>query len=253
MSVTEFGRALLDTLDLDPDYVVAYRAKMPRGTLKRWLLAYWCFSHAGVASRIAAADDFHREMWRAQEEQWPRGQARRHFRGQKSADALRWLADHFPEPEKAIDELCEATTFAGVRERILRWPQMGSWAAFKSADMLERVLGHPVAFSLDDLNFYEGPAAGAKLVDAAAPLRQVVEKLIDEFRGRLAPPANDRPVGIQEVETILCKYKSYVSGHYRIGQDREELREALRGWGPLADRLASHLPGTHDEGNRDPV
>jgi hypothetical protein len=34
-------------------------------------------------------------------------------------------------------------------------------------------------------------------------------------------------VNVQEIETIFCKYKSYVKGHYHVGKDIHEIREAL--------------------------
>jgi hypothetical protein len=47
MSLEDFGKALLDTRDLDSVYVVLWRAyrglDMTWPTLRKWLLAYWCF------------------------------------------------------------------------------------------------------------------------------------------------------------------------------------------------------------------
>src|SRR5689334_9165626 len=78
-SLEKFGNDLLDTLDLDPVYVALHRARLDRATLKRWLLAYLCFYHGGVASRLASAKDFHLEARKAHDEKWPRGRERRHF------------------------------------------------------------------------------------------------------------------------------------------------------------------------------
>jgi hypothetical protein len=43
----------------------------------------------------------------------------------------------------------------------------------------------------------------------------------------LAPPRYERPINVQEVETILCKYKAYMNGHYRVGEDIRACREGL--------------------------
>lgn len=48
--------------------------------------------------------------------------------------------------------------------------------------------------------------------------------------------------GVQEAETVLCKYKSYRNGHYFVGKDTKEIRYALKGWGATANHLA-HLVG----------
>jgi hypothetical protein len=73
-----------------------------------------------------------------------------------------------------------------------------------------------------------------------------VRLLTEAFAGFSAPPRHDRPVGVQEVETCLCKYKSYVNGHYPIGKDSRELRHALTGWGSKADQLRAFVPGVLD-------
>jgi len=42
-----------------------------------------------------------------------------------------------------------------------------------------------------------------------------------------APPWFDRPLNIQEAETILCKYKSHTHGHYPVGKDVAAVKKAL--------------------------
>jgi hypothetical protein len=246
----QFGEDLLDSLDLDPIYVILYLGRLDDSLLRRWLLAYWCFYHAGVASKISSAKDFYGEMRKAQLQRWPRGRERRHFRGRASAEAIEWLADYYPSPERAVDALMGSSTFPKVKTRITRWPLFGPWIAFKAADMLDRVLGVPIQFSYEDLGFYQEPAAGAALLDPEAPLEQVVRKLVKHFEQFSAPPAMDRPCGIQEVETILCKFKGWCHRTYRVGQDTSELAHALQGWGDLSTRLFHHLPQTPIRPNR---
>lgn len=241
-SITRFSSQLLDTLDLDPIYVILCRADIPEPVLYRWMLAYWCFYHAGVASRITEAKDFHAEMRRAQEEKWPRGRERRHFRGKASAQVIEWLCKTFPRPEKAVESLADADSFVEVRSRITRWPLFGPWIAFKAADMLERVLGHSVKFTLDDLGLYKEPAEAAKILEPGLPLAETVSKLVKKFRHHPAPPREGRCFDIQEAETCLCKWKAFRGGHYWVGQDTHELSHALKGWGPLAKKLHAHLP-----------
>ena len=59
---------------------------------------------------------------------------------------------------------------------------------------------------------------------------EVVAELTEHYQGCLAPPQEDRPVGLQEVETILCKWKSHMNGHYPVGLDNEEIREGVLPW-----------------------
>jgi hypothetical protein len=58
-----------------------------------------------------------------------------------------------------------------------------------------------------------------------------------------SPVVPGRVLAVQEYETILCKYKSHLSGHYPMGKDTREILHVLRDprWGPLAQRLAGNL------------
>jgi hypothetical protein len=44
----------------------------------------------------------------------------------------------------------------------------------------------------------------------------------------MAPPRRERLIGPQEAETILCKWKSYLNGHYQIGEDTESCEKGLK-------------------------
>jgi hypothetical protein len=61
-----------------------------------------------------------------------------------------------------------------------------------------------------------------------------------------APPDFTRPVNVQEIETVFCKYKSPLKGHYPLGKDTLELHHSLAGWGDLAEQLRSQLPHAQD-------
>src|SRR6188768_3254002 len=104
--VYTFGRQLIETQDLDPLYVALYQGKvdglLTEDQLKRWVFAYWCFYHAGFASY--ASERSGPAYWGVMEraavnitkppvgERWPRAAERRHFRGQKAIDSVRWFA-----------------------------------------------------------------------------------------------------------------------------------------------------------------
>ena len=57
LDIETFGRHLITTGDLDPIYTALVRAEqggdfsVPQ--LCRWLLGYWCYYHAGVASFLS--------------------------------------------------------------------------------------------------------------------------------------------------------------------------------------------------------
>jgi hypothetical protein len=234
LSWQKFGAALLDTGDLDPIYIMLYKAKLEPSLLKRWLLAYWCFYNSATATRIAEGRDFWQQCQLAYDEKWPRGAERRHFRGEtclKSLESLR----KFGPPEFIVDYLATSRTYAEVEQKVGMFYGFGPWITWKIADMLERVLAVPVDFSNTSLNIYSEPRKGAALIkysDANAELSDsdMEEVLLDmqlEFHDYTAPPRYDRALNIQEFETCLCKSKSHFNRHYPVGKDIKEIRESL--------------------------
>lgn len=251
----DFGRRLVTTHDLDPVYDALVGAPLTADTAARWCVAYWLYYHAGVASR--AAERTGRDFWAyllGIVATAPRGVERRHFRGAKAVDALVWIGERFAGPEALVDWLFgpwagAGPDFVAVRARATALPMFGPWIAWKLADMGERCLGRPVAFADDALGIYRDPRQGAALVATGdwraavddATVRRVVAALragLDDLR---APPHGDRAPNVQEVETVLCKYKSHVKGHYPLGKDSRDVAEALHGYGPVADLLLAAL------------
>lgn len=257
----EFGRALLETGDLDPIYIALHKAEPTVPQLRRWLLAYWMFYHAGVASRLSEEEG--QAFWdatrRADKEKWPRGRERRHFRAANSGRAIADLSARFPKPEEAC-RFAEggdpATTLEAVSRRVQTWSGFGPWIAFKAADMIDRLGLCRVYFSSTGLGFYKEPAEGAKLAaprfgiagaDQYKPLAlttMVVNRLMIALRPATAPPRHERQVSVPEVETVLCKWKAHMAGHYAVGSDTREIRASLeaRDWGATAKAFLEALP-----------
>ena len=243
----DFGRRLIQTEDLDPVYVGVYGLGLDAPTRARWLLAYWCFYHCGVACALSgrSGPDFYAGMRQADAERWPRGRERRHFRGKTSQATIEWLSVRFPRPEDGIASLESAGRFEELSRRVRAWPAFGPWIAFKAADMLERLGVAEIAFSEDVLAFYSEPVAGARLAEGelgVRGLRAVVEELTATYSDLPAPPRGERRVGVQEVETVLCKWKSHLNGRYPIGLDTREIAHGLSGWGSLAEEMKRCLP-----------
>jgi len=249
LTIEEFGAGLLETGDLDPVYSLLHGSALTPSQKEAWCFAYWCFYHVGTASWIldggGPAAYWERFMQAAINTglAYPRGAERRHFRGDKcvlaAADYRRKWAENPAQPAREAEgNLLTVPTHADIMARVQNWPQFGPWIAFKVADMLERCLDCPVDFSGFDLHMYSTPVKGAVLLsemklwktDAKDPKLAVVaavDFLLDHFKGRTAPPDFRRPLGVQEAETILCKWKSHMGGHYHVGKDIAELRHAL--------------------------
>lgn len=279
MNVTEFGAALVTTGDLDPVYLMLNAGSQDPDTTARWCLAFWMFYHAGVASAIAehSGEAFWETVWKAQNDKWPRGTERRHFKAKNSQTSIAYLQGRFPMPEDAIGWLAgyptweemveeappEGVVYKDMMDRAQTWVGFGPWIAFKIADMMDCVMGVPVDFFGSEADFFEDPQKGAAWVHALtldpkanvdvlrawweempkgeknAITKLVTRDLLREFKGLVGP--DGRPVRVQEVETVLCKYKSHLNGHYPIGKDTKEVLAGLSGWGKLATHLQAAL------------
>lgn len=239
-----FGRRLVETGDLDPVYILLWEASLEPDTLERWLLAYWCFYHVGVACWAADRGDAG-DYWgalgtAAGSKEYPRCHERRHFRGAAALGAVERLRS------RGVTALFNDLYAAGPTARdviaaVTGWHMFGPWIGFKVADMLERLGLRTVRFDTDTA-FYKGsPQEGAELLwrvehpgegrraEGKDESRWAAERILTELADLTAPPAHDRPLGVQEAETICCKWSSYTKGRYHLGEDIEGCRRAL-GW-----------------------
>src|SRR5687768_1451112 len=227
-------------------------------SMMRWLVAYWCFYHAGVACHLSELEGkaFWQGMLVAANNtipaptggRWPRGSERRHFRGEAAIKAVRKLQADYAKPEHVVGVLIGEEgdrSFSSITNRAKQLPLFGPWIAFKIADMVDRVLGFQVAgFDQAAVFMFADPtkaalrlwALKAGLPETARPkdpdkaIQQVVEYLTEHFQDFQAPPRGDRPVGLQEVETVLCKWKSHMNGHYPLYNDIHEIHEGVKPW-----------------------
>lgn len=260
LNVTEFGKQLLDAGDLDPVYAMLWDAQLEPDLLDRWLIAYWCFYHAGTASWIARNEEGYwaRFLMAAASKDYPRCHERRHYRGENAMKSATWLSEcGVPCLMNPIRDKPKWTAKALI-DYVRTWVGFGPWIGFKVADMVDRLAISEVVFD-EQTAFYKGsPQEGADLLweldhgYAAEPGQAVpyaADKILAQLGGYLAPPRNERTINLQEVETILCKWKSYRGGHYRIGEDVEGLREALLRFGAvkLSQRLLKAAPRVNTE------
>lgn len=256
MDIRDFGTALIRTGDLDPVYIGVAGAKLAEPQLCRLLLGYWFFYHLGVAAFVSNFENS--AYWsivreaainRTDGKSWPRGTERRHFRGKTCIKSVDWFREHYYHPEEAIRSLKQYSFQQSLMDAVQKWPMFGPWIAFKAADMMERVYGHPVRFNKDFVLMYDEPRAGLELLSKDKSFITVdrshggiYNNLLSFFSSQWAPPDKKRMCGPQEVETILCKYKSMKGGHYHVGKDIHEIRTGLEGWGGTAEKILLHMP-----------
>jgi len=72
-------------------------------------------------------------------------------------------------------------------------------------------------------------------------VHDVFNTMLVDFHGYKAPPYQDRSINIQELETVVCKYKSHCNGHYPLGLDTVDIYHGLDGWGDAAQELKALL------------
>lgn len=258
MDVYEFGARLIRSKDLDPVYVALTGAGLDRDLLSRVCLAYWSYYHLGAACYIAEnPKKFWAYMMKAAQNtdpapdggRWPRGAERRHFRGKQSTQAVQELSEH-GKPEKIVNNWITGGTYSEVMRRVQKHRGYGPWIGFKIADMADRVLGQPTDFSDCYLGIYKDPVQGAALVRfgdwrhpiSSEELKATYDELVKGFKKFKAPPYNDRPINLQEAETVCCKFKSYSKGKYWVGKDILEVGHGLKGWGDVAQQVLQHMP-----------
>ena len=242
----DFGADLITSYDLDPVYPVIVATDMDVDMRKRCCLAYWCFYHLGVSSIIAERPSkyFYDEMRSQVINKCPRGMERRYFYGDLAWNTIEGLED-FGSPESVVDMMTQHSCFQSVNLAAQSFYGFGAWIAWKIADMADRVLQVELDFSDTSLNIYKDPKQGAAYIltgDKKYPITEkeldgIVDEMEYEFAGLLAPPFQDRSINIQEVETILCKYKAHCLGFYPYGNDTLHIAKALKGWGDLAQSM----------------
>lgn len=274
LSIEEFGRQLLTSGDLDPVYIMLSDGGLGGPQLHRWLIAYWCLYHCGAASYLSEleGDKFWDGLLAAARNEepaptggrWPRGHERRHFRGVAANNAVvDYRVRYGKRPEQMVHYIAhlhetrptQKVPFKAVADRAKEHTLFGPWMAFKVADMVDRVLQVPVDFHEADVFMFKDPVEAAIMLwlqrhgynpkarpkDTKMVIREVVMQLTVVFGEHKAPPLGDRPVGLQEIETILCKWKSHMNGHYPLLNDITEIRAGMRQWQDASETCRSLL------------
>lgn len=263
LDIYSFGQLMISTKDLDPLYVGLKGAKLPEKQLYRWLSAYMMFYHVGLSSWLSEHEgkDFGKVCLEAAKNittsptggRWPRASERRHFRGGKCVTSTDKMFGDNGHPEVWVESLSNCKTEKEVIKEVSKWPMHGAWAGFKMADLLETVLDLPIKFDEDLGIMYEEPRAALDILHKEDPSKTVLEHYqelglwIRQFE---TPHPSNRRCGPQELETVCCKWKSYLGNHYFIGKDIKEHRHSLIGWGQTAEKLLEAYPYERESSKR---
>ncbi len=232
MNFQQFSAALIKTQDLDPDYV--YLRKI-----------------------LEDSEQFDKVLW-AQHKVFIYDTASEYMYllRNKPLDQLHYGAERRKNKRNTAQQLDKFISgfrlenmpkdYPGAREYLLQFPGMGDWAAWKFCDLLERVADIKIDFSqVDFRTAYKYPLKGlcrvndesddfiGKLSDNLTyeTFMWSAQKKLGQIMDWQAPPHGGRTINIQEIETCLCKYHSYLGGHYKVGQDTLHLIQRFKAEG----------------------
>jgi hypothetical protein len=99
----------------------------------------------------------------------------------------------------------------------------------------------PRNVALDIYRKKSGLLPKAKLKNEEAVVKGVVEYLMEVLADYPAPGRLDRKIGPQEIETVLCKWGSHLSGHYPLYNDLHEIKNSVSNWVPHSNCAAVFL------------
>jgi hypothetical protein len=122
--------------------------------------------------------------------------------------------------------LC-APSWAELTERLVSIKGNGRWAAYKAAEMAQKVLDVPIeppdAAHADS----SGPRHGLAIVVGPQPVDNSVDTIrqLDKVTTRLAEEIGETDLGY--VETSLCDFGSLAAGRYYLGHDIDQMLAQL--------------------------
>lgn len=213
-----FAKKLFRTEEADPGYMMLARADLPTSQKMRFMVAWCTYYNPGIAAH-ASERKSSASFWSYLYSMYPvaqRASERRHFRGAVGMKAIQAWEQRFKDPERMVEWIFGPTYF-DVRSNAKSVPQIGTYFVWKFADVQERVFRLPCDFTGASQYSPKVPQEGAKLIDYSTTA--AYDKIIRYFgrNGMLAPPHYDRPMNMQEAETVCCIFHQYVGGSYWQG------------------------------------
>ena len=217
MTWQHFAEKLFNIEDADPGYMLLGRAPIPLEQKQRFMVAWCAYYNPGIAA--AASEYTGAAFWAylGKVYLWAkRASERRHFRGDAGRNALKSWQAMFPKPESMVIYM-QGKTYLDVRERAKNVALIGDYFVWKFADVQERVFRVPCEFGEKAAELSpKVPQQGAKLINPKSTVRYTYGQIAYYLNhlGMRAPPWNDRPMNMQEAETVCCVYKQYRNGKW---------------------------------------
>lgn len=252
----DYAKAVIETQELDPVYVMIYNASLVKGQdwAKLFCLHMLMFYHTGEAA--AAAEEGPNYFYTHILDQYAtlrRGTERRHYRGRNGLDSLQSVRDYSPYPLDFFDKLRSQQgtadplkffplpiPYLNVRKEFGKMRGFGDYFIWKACDYMDRCLDLPIDYRTGLPHI---PAGAAKWVSGkypGVPLTAVLHDVAEKICEYPAPGVPSRGCSISEAETVLCGLHGYfVSKSHKIGDDIEHNHKDL---GEDPHDLRRHLP-----------
>jgi Alpha-glutamyl/putrescinyl thymine pyrophosphorylase clade 2 len=210
-----FHRVQIGNRDVDPVYPVYRHLAEAAGwtPADRVRMVFLHVAYYNTGSALAAFDGA--AGWRL-----PCGTERRgHRDGRQLTRHLDGLAAVESAPGGYTGWLAPAaSSWAALTGRLQELPGNGRWAAYKTAEMLQKICGYPVRAPDMGHAHSSGPRHGLALLYPGIPDGNTAADVaeLDAVSARLAAGLGAE---IEEAETTLCDFHAMHSGRYYPGHD----------------------------------
>jgi hypothetical protein len=218
------------TKDIDPVYPVMREYLVECGTSDSqmaWLVfLHVAYYHLGSAL-LVFGDNPNPHMPKPDRLKLPTATERRGHRDpDKLAGHFQALFDMFDVFGGPYAALC-APSWTEQIDRLLSVYGNGRWAAYKTAEMAQKVLGRPIQPTDAQHADSTGPRKGLADVFGPQPAGNSTAVIADLDRRTTSLAANLGETDLGYVETSLCDFHSLLAGHYYLGHDIDAMQAQL--------------------------
>lgn len=260
-ALARFARAMIRSCDIDPLYpVLRHMISMMNREQQLWLTflyVAWYNLPSGYAAFLthpAFDSGLAQTSIDPQLLKLPTGIERRNHRGGTVARHIndyvrqlsrRYAGEQFAFYTDGLDPNDPIANWRLLTERLQTIWGNGRWAAYKHCEILMKVHDLPLAAPDMGNQFSSGPREGlAYFFNVPDGQDAATIRLLDRMGIHLQRRLHHEfgvELGIEELETILCNWKSLKKGKYYVGHDIDELQEQIaRGeherWLPIRAR-----------------
>lgn len=237
----KFAKNLIASEDIDPLYPVLKHLQKDLDPEQKLWHSFLYVAWYNLPSATAAFTEYslpNKQLLKHIDPKWPTGIERRNNRGGKVVGHIdsylkiievtksqkKWYWEGLSRDKEPEDN------WRILNERIQTLHGNGRWAAYKFCEVLRKVNNLPIQAPDMGHQFSSGPREGLAMLFGEIPgqTSEVIDQLNaqgDVLIEKLQKLGLD--VGQEEVETVLCNFKSLMKGKYYTGHDIDELQEQI--------------------------